>query len=50
MDWLGHRESLMIRHDYHMRQDEARRQMLKIPSLVESGPDPDGPGPDSGTK
>ncbi len=50
MDWLGHRESLMIRHYYHLRQDEARRQMLKIPSLVESGPGLDGPGPDRGAK
>jgi integrase len=33
MDWLGHQDSAMIRHYYHLRQDEARRQMDKIPSL-----------------
>ncbi|HLJ92172.1 MAG TPA: site-specific integrase [Gemmataceae bacterium] len=33
MAWLGHRDSEMIRHYYHLRQDEARRQMAKIPFL-----------------
>lgn len=32
MDWLGHAESAMIRHYYHLQRDEARRQMAKIPS------------------
>jgi integrase len=31
MAWLGHRESEMIRHYYHLRQDEARRQMDRMP-------------------
>ena len=31
MVWLGHRESEMIRHYYHLRQDEARRQMDRMP-------------------
>ncbi|MCC6416801.1 MAG: tyrosine-type recombinase/integrase [Gemmataceae bacterium] len=33
MSWLGHRDSDMIRHYYHLRQDEACRQMAKIPFL-----------------
>lgn len=33
MDWLGHQESRMIWHSYHLRQDEARRQMDKILSV-----------------
>jgi len=36
MAWLGHRESEMIRHYYHLRQDEARKQMAKIPFLGHS--------------
>ena len=31
MAWLGHRESEMIRHYYHLRQDDARRQMDRMP-------------------
>jgi integrase len=34
MSWLGHRDSDMIHHYYHLRQDEARRQMAKIPFLA----------------
>ena len=30
MAWLGHRESKMIRHYYHLQQDEARRQMDRL--------------------
>jgi integrase len=33
MAWLGHRDSEMIRHYYHLRQDEARKQMARIPFL-----------------
>lgn len=33
MAFLGHRDSEMIRHYYHMQQDEARKQMNKLPSL-----------------
>jgi integrase len=33
MDWLGHQESRMIRHYYHLQREESRRQMGKIPSL-----------------
>ena len=35
--FLGHRDSEMIRHYYHMQQDEARKQMNKLPSLDPSG-------------
>ena len=31
MSWLGHRDSDMIRHYYHLRQDQARRHMQLIP-------------------
>lgn len=34
MSWLGHQESEMIRHYYHMQPDEARRQMSKLPPLA----------------
>lgn len=30
MTWLGHRDSKMVRHYYHLHQDEAQRQMAKI--------------------
>lgn len=43
MSWLGHRDSEMIRHYYHLRQNEARTQMGKLPLLgppVEPSPDP----------
>jgi site-specific recombinase XerD len=30
MSWLGHRDSRMLRHYFHLHQDEAQRQMAKI--------------------
>ena len=33
MAWLGHRDSEMIRHYYHRRQDEARKHRARIPFL-----------------
>jgi integrase len=30
MDWLGHRSSAMIRHYYHLHNEEAQRQMSKV--------------------
>lgn len=42
MTFLGHRDSEMIRHYYHLQQEEARKQMSKLPSL--SG-DPSEPTP-----
>ena len=41
MAWLGHRDSELIRHYYHLRQDEARKQMAKIPFLGRSPKDAD---------
>ncbi|HEX4613957.1 MAG TPA: site-specific integrase [Urbifossiella sp.] len=43
MSWLGHRDSEMIRHYYHMRQEEARKQMNRLPLL---GSPPDEPATD----
>ncbi len=37
MSWLGHRDSEMIRRYYHLRQEETRRQMAKIPFLGKPG-------------
>lgn len=45
MEFLGHQDSAMIRHYYHLRQDEARRQMEKLPSLgLDPGPSDIGSG------
>jgi integrase len=30
MSWLGHRDSKMVRHYYHLHQEEAHRQMAKV--------------------
>jgi integrase len=35
MAWLGHRDSEMIRHYYHLRQEEARAHMARVPFLSE---------------
>lgn len=43
MAFLGHRDSEMIRHYYHLHRDEARRQMSKLPSL-------DAPGSKTGSE
>jgi len=45
MQWLGHRDSEMIRRYYHLRIDESRRQMETIPFLPPRAVE----GPDSGT-
>lgn len=42
MSWLGHRDSEMIRHYYHLRQNEARVQMGKLPLLGPPGEPGDG--------
>jgi integrase len=36
-EWLGHRDSLMVRHDYHLHDAEAQRQMSSRKLLNESG-------------
>lgn len=30
MNWLGHRDSQMVRHYYHLHDDEAQRQMQRV--------------------
>jgi integrase len=30
MQWLGHRDSLMVRHYYHLHDEEAQRQMQRV--------------------
>jgi len=30
MEWLGHRDSRMVRHYYHLHETESRRHMDKI--------------------
>jgi integrase len=37
MRWLGHRDSKMVRRYYHLHDEEAQRQMLKLKSLGDSG-------------
>lgn len=34
MAWLGHQDSKMIRHYYHLRQEESRKQMARISFLA----------------
>ena len=33
MTWLGHRDSEMVRHYYHLHDEEARRQMARLDPL-----------------
>ncbi len=37
MEWLGHRDSAMVRHYYHLHDDEAQRQMSRLDFLGEAG-------------
>ncbi len=37
MEWLGHRDSAMVRHYYHLHDEEARRQMQRLDFLGEAG-------------
>jgi len=37
MSWLGHRDSEMIRHYYHLCNAESKRQMQGLPSITTSG-------------
>lgn len=37
MAWLGHRDSAMVRHYYHLYDDEAQRQMKRLNFLGEAG-------------
>ena len=33
MEWLGHRDSRMVRHYYHLHDEEAQRQMNRLEIL-----------------
>jgi integrase len=37
MRWLGHRDSDMVRHYYHLHDEEAQRQMKRLKFLGEAG-------------
>jgi integrase len=37
MAWLGHRDSAMVRHYYHLHDDEAQRQMERLDFLGKAG-------------
>jgi len=37
MQWLGHRDSAMVRHYYHLHDDEAQRQMRRLNFLSDAG-------------
>jgi integrase len=37
MEWLGHRDSAMVRHYFHLHDDEAQRQMKRLDFLGEAG-------------
>ncbi len=37
MDWLGHHDSAMIRHYYHLHDDESRRRMNQMDFLGTAG-------------
>jgi integrase len=37
MEWLGHRDSAMVRHYFHLHDDEAQRQMKRLRLLGDTG-------------
>jgi integrase len=39
MTWLGHRDSQMVRHYYHLHDDEAQRQMKRLNFLGKASGD-----------
>ena len=47
MEWLGHADSEMVRHYYHLHDDESRKQMAKLVLLETAGKQ--SPGNDIGT-
>jgi integrase len=47
MEWLGHADSEMVRHYYHLHDDESRKQMAKLVLLDTAGKQ--SPGNDNGT-
>jgi hypothetical protein len=36
MRWLGHKESRMVEHYYHLHDEEARRQMSRVKLFEEN--------------
>lgn len=46
MDWLGHADSEMIRHYYHLHDDEAQRRMNSLDFLGQAGGRSAGKGED----
>ena len=42
MRWLGHRSSRMVRHYYHLHDDEAQRQMQRVTFVQTAGTRSDG--------
>ncbi len=43
MEWLGHADSEMVRHYYHLNDGESRRKMDQLPPI---GNDGDAPKPE----
>jgi hypothetical protein len=39
MEWLGHHDSAMVRHYYHLRNPEAQAQMSKLDFAGDAGRD-----------
>jgi len=37
MQWLGHQQSAMVRHYYHLHDDEAQRQMKRLKFVSDAG-------------
>jgi integrase len=42
MEWLGHADSEMVRHYYHLHDDESRRQMDRLHPVNNAGNRPTG--------
>jgi hypothetical protein len=36
-EWLGHEDGEMVRHYYHLHDEEARRQMARLDPLGSAG-------------
>lgn len=47
MEWLGHQDSEMVRHYYHLNDDESRRRMDQLDPLGGNVVDRSGNGPPS---
>lgn len=49
-EWLGHRESQMVRHYYHLHNEEAQRQMKRLRFVDAGGSGADGNATSGGTE